>query len=261
VASGQWHAVVDVRPEPDFLAGHLPGAVSIPLAELVERVYELPPRDVPLRVFDTSACRLAEAEDILRDRGWTVLTDTSPPAANSLDKTGPSRVRLWRPNAFLESVLPALTPAGTALDIACGTGRDAAFLALGGWSVTAVDILPDAIIKANALAHRNAVSLDARALDTEREPMPTGPFDLVTCFSFLQRDLFPRIRDIVRPGGWVVYETFTVAHRERYGKPRSDAHLLRPGELPTHFPGWTVLRHEEGEFTPGRITARLLVQK
>lgn len=251
-------ALLDVRRERDFLAGHPAGAASIPLEELAARVHELPPRDVPVLIFDDSGCRAAEAEELLRDRGWDAAVI---PVRPTLAETGPARVRLWRPNAFLAEVARLLPVGGAALDIACGSGRDAVYLATIGRRVTAVDILPDAVAMAERLAARHGVELAAAVLDTQRDPLPPGPFDVVTVFSFLQRDLFAGIREIVRPGGSVVYETFLTAHRDRYGKPRRDEHLLAAGELPSHFPGWTVRHYSEGEFAPGRITARLWAVK
>ena len=59
-------------------------------------------------------------------------------------------------------------------------------------------------------------------------------------FRFLDRGLFPAIRDRVRPGGLVIYQTFNVRQRAR--RPSVSAeHMLRLGELPGHFPGWEVI--------------------
>jgi SAM-dependent methyltransferase/rhodanese-related sulfurtransferase len=286
--SAQPAALLDVRPSGAYLARRAVDAVNIPLEELTERVHELPPHDRRLLVFDADPARVRQALAALRERGWAGAAAATPDLP--LTESGSCPVRLWRPSAFLEEIVGLLqsraelpkadlrrprlqarslkpetedrkpeTPA--ALDIACGSGRDAAWPALRGFAVTAVDVLPDAIARTRDLARRNGVSVDGRVLDTEKEPLPAGPFELIHVASFLQRDLFEAIRARVAPGGCVVYETFLIAHRDKYGKPRRDAFLLRPGELRGYFADWDVRRYEEGDFTPGRITARLWAVK
>ena len=76
-------------------------------------------------------------------------------------------------------------------------------------------------------------------------PLPPAAFDLVIVTRYLQRDLFPSIRGAVRPGGCVIYETFTVRQRALGVGPTSPDHLLEPGELRAMFTGWDVLFDEE----------------
>src|SRR5262249_44553461 len=62
-----------------------------------------------------------------------------------------------------------------------------------------------------------------------------------------QRDLFPALQQSVKPGGFLLYETFTTAQRQLNTGPTSPDHLLEPGELRTRFavPGWEVRFYEE----------------
>ena len=76
-------------------------------------------------------------------------------------------------------------------------------------------------------------------------PLPAAAFDLVVVTRYLQRDLLPSLRAAVKPGGYVVYETFTVLQRALGTGPTSPDHLLEPGELRGFFDGWDVVFSEE----------------
>jgi hypothetical protein len=113
------------------------------------------------------------------------------------------------------------------------------WLALRGFEVTAVDRLPDALERAERLARRVGVVLTTRAADLRRpQNRPGGAWDLVCVFRYLNRDLFPWIREAVNPGGLAVFETFLGEGR---GK------RLRPGELGAAFEGFEILRAREAE--------------
>ena len=122
--------------------------------------------------------------------------------------------------------LPAVT---TALDVACGRGRNALLLARGGFRVAAVDISDVAI---DSLAARAAVeSLDLRCMrrDLTSEGIPPGQFGLVVVVSYLERGLLPALRAAVAPGGALVMETFLDAPgREDVVRA---GWRLRPGEI------------------------------
>ncbi len=262
-------AILDVRPSAQFEAGHRAGAVNIPLEELKLRIHELPPSGADLTLFDDDAARLREARAILQPDRWKIVSVDDPTRlAHGPIETGPSAARLWQPHTFLVDVLPIIERewcglAGRrALDLACGSGRDAVFLAMQGMSVEAVDILPDAVQRAADLARRNGVPLRVRSADLETGPaLNAACCDLAVVFNFLHRPLIEQIREAVTPGGFVVYETFLQASRELYGKPSRDAHLLNPGELAAAFTGWRILVSREGPSGPRRIASGIVAQK
>jgi SAM-dependent methyltransferase len=179
-----------------------------------------------------------------------------------------------QPAEFLLEVLPLL-PRGKALDVACGEGRNAVFLASQGWTVLAVDRSQPALDKAEALARDRGVAvswsrsplrpesrkshLALLKADLESIRLPIRMFDLVTCFNYLQRPLMPLLVQTLRPGGMLVYETYTVAHREFAESPREPEFLLRPGELLDAFRGLEVWFYRE--WTAGKGIASLLAQK
>jgi tellurite methyltransferase len=149
------------------------------------------------------------------------------------------------PSALLKRWLERLTP-GRALDVACGTGRNTLLLAAFGWRALGIDISPVALQLARAEAQRRALMLDLLATDLSEWPLPVACFDLVCVFRFLDRSLCPALAATLKPGGVLLYETFTIAQRSYEGGPRSDALLLQPGELPTLFPSCAVLEYHEG---------------
>jgi len=145
--------------------------------------------------------------------------------------------------------IASLLPPGRALDLACGTGRHALHLARLGWKVTAVDIELDAIRQLRAAAEPN-LAIDARVVDLEKHEFAIEPnaYDLICDFHYLQRDLFPQIREGVRPGGAVAAAIHLTGR-----------FALESGELRTLFAGWKILYYSESP-TP-RPTARLIARK
>jgi SAM-dependent methyltransferase len=258
--------LLDVRGPESFRAAHAPGAANVPLEELPARLHELPPADEAVAVTDADELRAEAAATFLRARGSPVEVVAFDAAAQT--ESGPARARLWRPNAFLVEALaeigappPAAAPR-RALDLACGSGRDAVFLALAGFDVEALDVLPDALERARDLAARTGVRLETTLRDVEREPtLPAARYDLVCVFHFLWRDLFAAIRDSIRPGGFVVYETFHARNRDTGKRPFSPAHILEPGELAGAFAGFELLIFRDGIERGGRFVSSLLARK
>ncbi|HEY3045648.1 MAG TPA: class I SAM-dependent methyltransferase [Vicinamibacterales bacterium] len=139
-----------------------------------------------------------------------------------------------------------------------GRGRHTLLLAEAGFRTFGVDIELDAVKDAVARARADAFIVRAWCADLTQIPLPRAVFDVVLVTRYLQRDLFPSIRDLVKTGGVVLYETFTV-HQRRLGfGPTSPEHLLEPGELARHFEGFEVLFYEEAlaPEAAARIVAR-----
>jgi SAM-dependent methyltransferase len=159
----------------------------------------------------------------------------------------------WTPAPLLVEIAELLPP-GRALDIACGAGRNAIYLSQLGWDVTAVDSSPVAI---RLLRERAAgLAIDARVADLEAGEFPLEPaaYDLICDFFYLQRSLFPAIRESVRPGG-----VFAGAIHLADGKPHR--FVLRPGELREEFAGWKILFYSEStEPASRRPTARIVAR-
>ena len=177
-----------------------------------------------------------------------------------MDATSECEDRLFQPSGFLIEIMDLL-PRGRVLDIAMGSGRNAFYLAKMGFSVEGVEISHGTIEEALAHAREEGVTLQARVADLETMPhFEEGAYDLVICFNYLQRSLMPCIKEWLKPGGMLVYETFIVDHAQ-FGRPRNPAHLLRHNELLRIFRDFRVLRYREGIFEDRKAIASLLAQK
>jgi tellurite methyltransferase len=133
-----------------------------------------------------------------------------------------------------------------ALDLACGDGRNARWLAELGFAVDAVDVSDVAIAALREAAASRGLHVDARVLDLEREPLPAGPYDVVVCMCYLQRDLLAALSRALAPGGVLVYETFAAAHVEDLGHTMCAAYVLERNELLRAFADLHVRHYREG---------------
>lgn len=153
------------------------------------------------------------------------------------------------PSAFVAEWILRLSaggPAvGRALDVAMGRGRHALGLARAGFRTFGVDVNLDAVRDAMRVAAGAGVPLLGWCADLTRFPLPHGRFDVVVVTRYLQRDLFPALREAVVPGGVVLYETFVAVPRAHGRGPTSPDHLLKPGELMRLFDGFDVLAYVE----------------
>jgi tellurite methyltransferase len=279
-------AVLDTREPEAFARGHVVGSGHIPCAELHARRSELPPRDAAILVVAEDARTAAAAAATIEAMGYSAVSWLDAPlGALGRDLTGclaggpwdrGPAARLWRPAPFLKRVLSLITwsqetatgsSAHTtspplALDLACGAGRDAVYLAQRGFAVMGWDHAPEALERTRDLAKRHGVTVRTELRDLERPDLepPAQLFDLIVCFRFLHRPLFPWMERALAPGGWLVYETFRVG-QERFGKPIRAQFLLARDELARAFPTLETIHYEEREPETGPVTASLLARK
>jgi len=132
-----------------------------------------------------------------------------------------------------------------ALDVAMGRGRHALPLAGAGFRTFGVDANLDVTRDTARAAREAGTPVLAWCADLTSYPLPVARFDLVLVTRYLQRDLFPAIRDTVKPGGLVLYETFTVRQRALGTGPTSPDHLLREGELRGYFADFEIVFYDE----------------
>jgi len=153
---------------------------------------------------------------------------------------------------------------GRALDLACGTGRNALHLARCGFTVDALDVSDVAIAALADTAQRHGLAIHARVADLEREPLPTDRYDVVVLINYLQRSLFEAIPSRLSSEGILVAETVTRAHIEQLGHLFDPRFVLEPRELERAFPSLTVVRYREGVTERAgrpRAVASLLAQR
>ena len=150
----------------------------------------------------------------------------------------PQPARVLRELGFLR---PAQ---GRALDLACGRGGNALWLASRGLAVTAWDYAEAAIVDLEARAARRGLPIRAEVRDVCTEPPPPRTFDVIVVSYFLDRDLAPAIADALRPGGLLFYETF-VREAVGTGGPTNPEFRLAPSELLQLFAGLRVIDYRE----------------
>jgi SAM-dependent methyltransferase len=197
------------------------------------------------------------------------------------------------PDTFLTSAYQeflADARPGSALDLAGGAGRNAIWLAERGWRVKLIDISDvalnlarekfaslqqDSSSQPGAPPPQNAEqrrapgtpaaavqfgALEAEVVDLKSvNDLGTEQYDLILTFYFLQRPLFPAIARALKPGGTLIYRTYTIDRMKVPGGPSDPKYLLQPNELLHVFPGLRVLHYHE--MVAGKAAAELIVRK
>jgi len=144
-----------------------------------------------------------------------------------------------------------IPPGGKVLDVACGGGRHARYLAGLGHPVEAVDRDEAAVA---ALAGANIPRINARCADLEGGPWPYPGciFSGIVVTNYLWRPLLPTLMAALDKGGVLIYETFMLGN-ERFGKPSNPAFLLRKDELRFIVRGHLdIVAFEQGEVSTPR---------
>ncbi|MBW3607872.1 MAG: methyltransferase domain-containing protein [Actinobacteria bacterium] len=153
------------------------------------------------------------------------------------------------PNRFLAAEAGGLA-VGRALDLACGEGRNAVWLAQQGWEVTGVDFSQVGLDKARRLAEQRAVSVQWLLADLVDYLPPPAAFDFVAILYLhiaggAMRDVLRRATAALAPDGTLL----VVGHdptniQEGYGGPQDPAILLAPDEIAEALAGLEIERAE-----------------
>jgi rhodanese-related sulfurtransferase len=257
--------LLDVRTPAEYRdLGHIPGAVLLPV-DLVAVAPATIARDgLPLLVYCEHGVRSAAAAGFLAAAGFTGVLNMSGGMSRW---TGPRSHEdgepfgAHGPSSWLVQNADLLTPGGKTLDVACGRGRHALLLAAAGLSVRAVDRDDAALAGLADDARALGLPVETARMDLEagEADLGDGAFDLILVVHYLHRPLFPALARALRPGGVLLYETFTTAQAER-GHPRNPEYLLQPGELARLVAPLQVIRSREGDHE-GRCVASVAARR
>jgi cyclopropane fatty-acyl-phospholipid synthase-like methyltransferase len=152
-------------------------------------------------------------------------------------------------------------PPGRALDVGCGDGRNALFLAQRGYEVTAIDTSPAAISKLDQISETNRLAIVARCEDIRSVRYPVEHYDLVVAHTVIDHlseeegnALVVRLKHSLRKGGAFYAAVFTTEDPAcADGTSGSDTmHLVQrffaPHELPSLFSDMNILDYNEERF-------------
>lgn len=133
------------------------------------------------------------------------------------------------PSAWLECWLAGVT-VGRALDVPCGAGRNAIFLASRGFSVTGIDISGVALARAEATARARGLSVEWIRRDLDTGHGVTGAFELIVLIHYVDLDLLRDLAGLLAPGGHLVVELHLATDQPVAG-PKDPAFRVAPGAL------------------------------
>lgn len=285
--------LLDIRLDHEYASLHIDSSTHFSGMHgpdgLLSRLNELPPPqsrlNLALVAATTSDATLAAAA--LAEKGYgPVLPLTFSALLSHLPVVSGVQSRpLWQPAPVLSDVLPrilSLLPVPTALDVGCGSGRDVAYLAAHGVTVTAVDRDAALVGKAVRLAAR-PVLFSSPASPSVPAPAPvtglvrtlganlgedasffrTHAAGLLLVVRFLRRGVLDLLPHAVLPGGFVIYEHF-LRGCELFGGPVKKAQMLQPGELRSVFTearGFTVCMDGDCRLADGRPVVRFVARR
>jgi len=155
---------------------------------------------------------------------------------------GEYQARTW-PSPLLEAWLDKI-PRGRALDLGCGTGRNALCVAGAGFKVDALDISSVALAKGQASARERGLDINWLQTDLDNVQLEAGAYQLITVIRYVNRRMTQAIIDALAPDGWLLFEHHLRTPVDVDG-PRSPKFRLAPQELLQLFGGLRILHYQE----------------
>lgn len=140
----------------------------------------------------------------------------------------------------------------TALDIAAGNGCNAIFLAEQGFAVDAVDIADEGL----ALFAGKHAGIHPICADFDDYVIAENRYDLIVNIKYLNRRLYPHIREGLAPGGVLIFETFLESQQPSSDQPGCRDYLLRENELLHAFLSLQIIHYNEAKDNADSGTAR-----
>lgn len=140
---------------------------------------------------------------------------------------------------------------GSALDLACGLGRNAIFLAQQGLECDAIDVSDVALARLKHYADEQNLKINTICADIEQDGLANKQYDLIVVSYFLHRPLFAAIQRALKPGGLLFYQTFVQTQTKTpQGKPINKRFCLEHKELYLAFQGLEIHYYHETSVDP-----------
>lgn len=272
--------IIDLRSFADFKAGHIKESTSLNWGILPESLNALPAS--PANLYLVGDKDEIEAASILLDsKGYSVtgslvihsvqaMQDWSAQLPGLVESGSNSKI-LWSPCGLVSGFIDLLNQSKISfplpdsrpnvLDIGCGGGRDAIYLAKNRMNVIAIDHEPKVLKRSKALANLSGANLKFKCCDIKKAAcLPEQKFDLITVVRFLNRDIYEYIKEFTRPGGFVLFQTFTKGV-EAFESPKNPNFILKTDELAQVFAGYNIIIDRIETLNDGRPIASFLAQK
>lgn len=154
-----------------------------------------------------------------------------------------------KPSSWMVKYAPLIANGGRVLDLACGRGRHAIWLAQLGYQVDALDRDTATV---SGMIGINNINVHVADIEANDAYLCGQQYDGIIVSRYLYRPLLSTLAEILNPDGVLIYETFMTGN-ERYGKPSNPDFLLLPDELlETYSPLLKIIAFEQGEETEPR---------
>jgi len=246
--------IIDCRSQAAFVQGHLPGSLWLPWPQLRQLQNALPPPGARLLLIEAPTA----AVQWLKQQGYAVMSHRWSAVTHSPMQTGLKQGMLFQPSPPLMAMLDQWPRRGRALDMGCGGGRDAVYLARQGWLVNGVDRAQRALDKARALARLYGVCVDWRCCNLRADNcLPTGQFDLILMMRFLLPERFEWMQRHLRPGGRVIVWAF----HEEAARPARAQCKTTPEKLMRGFDRLTTITATIASLPDGRPMSLYIGEK
>lgn len=266
------YPLIDLRDHQAYQSCHYIEATHLPWPDLQNRLNELPARPASLQLLG-GATALEAASEFLTDKGYQILNQFDVGILDIYRQNHPGLVIsgqgsyvLWSPSPLVQEFVNKVAKrsnSGQAVDIGCGGGRDSVFLAQHGWQMIAIDREQRVLSRAKQLAQSisTELAIDWRACSVESAPcLPQHPLDLIVMVRFLNRSVVAKMSQMLKPGGYVVIQTF-VEGVEKMGSPKNPNFILQKGELAKTFSAFDVIVDRIDYLKDGRPVASFIAQK
>ena len=270
--------VLDLRSVCQFNQSHIINSANFPIEELSNRLHELPMRTQPVELFGSLA-QLQNATEFLSAKGYQIANSQEASEENLLHLKqlgklafGRAYQRFWQPAAIVKRFAESYSKDcanKNGLDLACGSGRDSVYLSMNGFSMTAIDYLPEALAKLSDLAKRCEQSVKTVLLDLERASQKqqhslfdnlANHYGCVVVVRYLHRPGLEHLKSLIDIGGYIVYQTF-MRGCEKFGSPKNPRFLLETGELANIFSDFEILVDEVEYLADGRPTSCFIAKR